>query len=152
MLRTRFSDAFFKPFWPPTPATSARSAIELIASSSTPPSTVFAPKQPVTITRPFAASASPIVSKLSFTASSMKPQVFTITKSAPSNVFDVSYPSAESWVKISSESVSAFGQPRLTKPTFGLLIDPAFSEFIVILSSVNIGKQTRINLSLPQSR
>ncbi|MNT81984.1 hypothetical protein D3C72_2216500 [compost metagenome] len=54
-----------------------------------PPSPVFAPRQPVTITLPFSASASPIVSRLSLTASSMKPQVFTITRSAPSKVLEV---------------------------------------------------------------
>ena len=49
-----------------------------------PPCPSRAPRQPVTMTRPLAASASPIVSRLSFTASSMKPQVLTITRSAPS--------------------------------------------------------------------
>ena len=48
-----------------------------------------APRQPVTMTLPFAASASPIVSRLSCTASSMKPQVLTMTRSAPSKVFEV---------------------------------------------------------------
>jgi hypothetical protein len=41
------------------------------------------PRQPVTMTLPFAASASPMVSRLSLTASSMKPQVLTMTRSAP---------------------------------------------------------------------
>ena len=36
------------------------------------------------------ANASPMVSRLSLTASSMKPQVFTMTKSAPSKVLEVS--------------------------------------------------------------
>src|SRR4051812_2814845 len=79
-----------------------------------------APRQPVTMTLPLAARASPIVSRLSFTASSMNPQVLTITRSAPSKVLDVAYPSALSCVRISSESVRAFGQPRLTKPTLGM--------------------------------
>jgi hypothetical protein len=48
-----------------------------------------APRQPVTMTRPFSASASPIVSRLSFTASSMKPQVLTITRSAPAKLLPV---------------------------------------------------------------
>ena len=55
-----------------------------------PPSACFAPRQPVTITLPFSASASPIASRLSFTASSMKPQVLTITRSAPAKVLEVS--------------------------------------------------------------
>jgi hypothetical protein len=38
------------------------------------------------MTLPLAASASPMVSRLSFTASSMKPQVLTITRSAPAKV------------------------------------------------------------------
>ena len=42
------------------------------------------------MTLPFSASASPIVSRLSFTASSMKPQVLTTTRSAPAKLFDVS--------------------------------------------------------------
>jgi hypothetical protein len=54
-----------------------------------PPSPAFAPRQPVTTTLPFSASASPIVSRLSLTASSMKPQVLTITRSAPAKVFEV---------------------------------------------------------------
>jgi hypothetical protein len=37
----------------------------------------------VTITRPFALSASPIASRLSALALSRKPQVFTMTASAP---------------------------------------------------------------------
>ena len=41
------------------------------------------PRQPVTITRPFSASASPIASRLSARAESRKPQVFTTTASAP---------------------------------------------------------------------
>jgi hypothetical protein len=48
-----------------------------------PPSPARAPRQPVTITLPFSASASPMVSRLSLTASSMKPQVLTMTRSAP---------------------------------------------------------------------
>ncbi len=44
----------------------------------------FAPRQPVTITLPFSASASPIASSDSRTAASMKPQVFTTTRSEPS--------------------------------------------------------------------
>jgi hypothetical protein len=43
----------------------------------------FAPRQPVTTTRPFSASASPIASSDSSTAASMKPQVLTMTRSAP---------------------------------------------------------------------
>ncbi len=42
-----------------------------------------APRQPVTITRPFSRSASPIASRLSALALSRKPQVLTITASAP---------------------------------------------------------------------
>jgi hypothetical protein len=41
------------------------------------------------MTLPFSASASPMVSRLSFTASSMKPQVLTITRSAPAKVLAV---------------------------------------------------------------
>ena len=41
-------------------------------------------KQPVTITLPFFCSASPMASRLSCTALSIKPQVLTTTKSAPS--------------------------------------------------------------------
>ena len=50
------------------------------AFSTTP---FFAPRQPVTITRPFSASASPMASRDSSTAASMKPQVLTMTRSAP---------------------------------------------------------------------
>ena len=42
------------------------------------------PRQPVTITRPFWLMASPIASKDSSTAESMKPQVLTTTTSASS--------------------------------------------------------------------
>ena len=42
-----------------------------------------APMQPVTITLPFSASASPIASSDSACALSRKPQVLTITRSAP---------------------------------------------------------------------
>jgi hypothetical protein len=55
-----------------------------------PPSPALAPRQPVTMTLPFSASASPMVSRLSFTASSMKPQVLTMTRSAPAKVLLVS--------------------------------------------------------------
>jgi hypothetical protein len=44
----------------------------------------FAPRQPVTITLPLRASASPMASSDSCTASSMKPQVFTTTRLASS--------------------------------------------------------------------
>jgi hypothetical protein len=44
----------------------------------------LAPRQPVTMTRPFLAIASPIASSDSCTASSMKPQVLTTTRSAAS--------------------------------------------------------------------
>src|SRR5688572_28563228 len=85
-----------------------------------PPASPFlAPRQPVTMTLPFSARASPMVSRLSLTASSMKPQVLTITRSAPAKVLEVSYPSARSCVRMSSESVSALGQPRETKPILG---------------------------------
>jgi hypothetical protein len=51
-----------------------------IASTTSP----LAPRQPVTMTLPFSASASPMASSDSSTAASMKPQVFTTTRSAPS--------------------------------------------------------------------
>ena len=41
------------------------------------------PKQPVTMTRPFSAIASPIASRLSAFALSRNPHVFTTTTSAP---------------------------------------------------------------------
>jgi hypothetical protein len=41
------------------------------------------PRQPVTITRPFWAMASPMASRLSALAESRKPQVLTSTTSAP---------------------------------------------------------------------
>ena len=44
----------------------------------------LAPRQPVTITRPFWFSASPMASSDSATAASIKPQVLTTTRSAPS--------------------------------------------------------------------
>ena len=43
-----------------------------------------APMQPVTITRPFSAIASPIAARLSSLAESRNPQVLTSTTSAPS--------------------------------------------------------------------
>jgi len=43
----------------------------------------FAPRHPVTMTLPFWASASPIAPSDSSTAASMKPQVLTMTRSAP---------------------------------------------------------------------
>jgi hypothetical protein len=52
----------------------------------------------------------------------MNPQVLTMTKSAPAKVFEVWYPSALNWVRISSESVNALGHPKLTKPTVGAAI------------------------------
>ena len=42
-----------------------------------------APMQPVTMTRPFCASAAPIASSDSVCALSRKPQVLTMTRSAP---------------------------------------------------------------------
>jgi hypothetical protein len=47
-----------------------------------------APMQPVTITRPFSLSAAPMAPSDSFLALSRKPQVLTITASAPPWVFD----------------------------------------------------------------
>jgi hypothetical protein len=44
----------------------------------------LAPRQPVTMTLPFSASASPMASSDSSTALSMKPQVLTTTRSASS--------------------------------------------------------------------
>jgi hypothetical protein len=41
------------------------------------------PKHPVTTTLPFSASASPMAWSDSSTAASMKPQVLTMTRSAP---------------------------------------------------------------------
>jgi hypothetical protein len=49
----------------------------------------FAPRQPVTTTLPFSASASPIASSDSSTAASMKPHVLTMTRSASSYEGDV---------------------------------------------------------------
>ncbi len=49
---------------------------------SCPAASFLAPRQPVTITLPFSVSASPMASRLSLTASSMKPQVLTTTRSA----------------------------------------------------------------------
>jgi hypothetical protein len=43
----------------------------------------LAPRQPVTITLPFSASASPIAESDSSTAASMNPHVLTTTRSAP---------------------------------------------------------------------
>ena len=73
----------------PAPITSAAACGPVTASTlgcasrtNAPPS--FAPRQPVTITLPFSASASAIASSDSATAESMKPQVLTTTSSAPS--------------------------------------------------------------------
>src|SRR5712691_2926077 len=46
---------------------------------------------------------------------SMKPQVFTMTKSAPSASDTSEYPSSDSVPSIFSLSTRFFGQPRLTK-------------------------------------
>jgi hypothetical protein len=53
-----------------------------------------APMQPVTMTRPFSAMASPMAASDSALALSRKPQVLTMTRSAPSCLRDSSYPSA----------------------------------------------------------
>src|SRR4029077_12000140 len=50
---------------------------------------------------------------------SMNPQVLTTTTSAAWYVGANSYLLARSCVRTRSESTSAFGQPRLTKPTLG---------------------------------
>src|SRR5512137_898406 len=55
----------------------------------------------------------------SCTASSMKPQVLTTTRFASSYVPTTSYPSARRRVRMRSESTSALGQPRETKPMRG---------------------------------
>src|SRR3954463_4094457 len=78
-----------------------------------------APMQPVTITLPLAAKASPIDASDSSLALSRKPQGFTTTRSAPSCWRDSSYPSARRRVMMRSESTSALGQPRETKLIFG---------------------------------
>src|SRR5579864_4079303 len=78
-----------------------------------------APMQPVTITRPFSFIASPIAASDSFFALSRKPQVMTITASAPAWLRESSYPSARRRVRIRSLSTSAFGQPSETKEMRG---------------------------------
>src|SRR5215210_6995786 len=75
--------------------------------------------QPVTMTLPFSAMASPMAESDSALALSRKPQVLTITTSAPSCFRASSYPSALSCVMMRSESTSAFGQPSETKETLG---------------------------------
>src|SRR4051794_24609836 len=75
--------------------------------------------QPVTMTLPFSAIASPMAPSDSALALSRKPQVLTITTSAPSCLRASSYPSALSCVMMRSESTSAFGQPSDTKETLG---------------------------------
>src|ERR1700743_1567748 len=84
--------------------------------------------QPVTMTLPLAVMASPMAARDSSFALSRKPQVLTMTTSAPSWVLEKSYPSDRSWVMIRSESTSAFGQPRLTMPTFGAVFTSRWSE------------------------
>src|SRR5829696_9429869 len=79
--------------------------------------------QPVTMTLPFSAIASPMAESDSALALSRKPQVLTITTSAPSCLRASSYPSALSCVMMRSESTSAFGQPSETKETLGAAPD-----------------------------
>src|SRR6201989_1088199 len=67
--------------------------------------------QPVTMTLPFSAMASPIADSDSCLALSRKPQVLTMTMSAPSCLRASSYPSARSRVMIRSESTNALGHP-----------------------------------------
>src|SRR5947209_6423650 len=74
---------------------------------------------PVTTTLPFEAMASPMAPSDSCLALSRKPQVLTITRSAPSCLRASSYPSARRRVMIRSESTSALGHPRDTKLTLG---------------------------------
>src|SRR5450631_3444888 len=81
------------------------------------------------MTLPFSASASPMASSDSSTAESMKPQVLTITRSALPYLGATSYPSARKRVRMRSESTSALGQPKLTKPTLGLLRLTDFTLF-----------------------
>src|ERR1700722_1589774 len=78
-----------------------------------------APMPPVTMTRPFSAIAEPIASSDSFLALSRKPQVLTITASAPAWLFESSYPSARSRVRMRSESTGALGHPSERKEMRG---------------------------------
>src|SRR5271156_3928212 len=75
--------------------------------------------QPVTMTLPFSAIAWPMAPSDSCLALSRKPQVLTMTISAPSCLRASSYPSARSRVMMRSESTSALGHPSETKLTFG---------------------------------
>src|SRR5215472_11786045 len=75
--------------------------------------------QPVTMTLPFSAMASPIAESDSCLALSRNPQVLTMTISAPSCLRASSYPSARRRVMIRSESTRAFGHPSETKLILG---------------------------------
>src|SRR3954462_11018255 len=75
--------------------------------------------QPVTMTLPFSAIASPMAGSDSALALSRNAQVLTITTSAPSCLRASSYPSALRCVMMRSVSPSAFGQPSDTKETLG---------------------------------
>src|ERR1700739_267937 len=75
--------------------------------------------QPVTMTLPFSAIACPIAPSDSRLALSRKPQVLTMTRSAPSCLRASSYPSARRRVMMRSESTRALGHPSETKLTLG---------------------------------
>ena len=78
-----------------------------------------APMQPVTMTLPFSFSASPMAARLSALALSRKPQVLTMTRSAPRDGATAhSLPSGR-LVMIRSLSTSALGQPSETKEMRG---------------------------------
>ena len=74
----------------------------------------------------FSARASPIASRLSFTASSMNPQVLTMTSRRPRRSWG--FVALGAGVRMSSESVSALGQPRLTNPTLVFLWGECFAH------------------------
>ena len=76
--------------------------------------------QPVTMTLPFSASASPIASSDSACALSRKPQVLTMTRSAPLCSRDKCIAlGAQPRDDALAESTSALGQPSETKLTEG---------------------------------
>ncbi len=82
--------------------------------------------QPVTITLPLSAMASPMAASDSACAESRKPQVLTIVTSAPAWPRASSYPSARSRVMMRSESTSALGQPNETKDMRGAAVMSGF--------------------------
>ena len=102
----------------------------------------LAPRQPVTITLPFSASASPIASSDSATrAVDEAAGVHDDEVGARVVGGDRRSPRRGAGVRMCSESTSAFGQPSETKPIFGAwVLVAAFGTVLVGVATARRGR------------